>query len=59
MLFAMRQVGGEEGNSAGLFLYDLEKSPLSPGDLCAPRELADARVARGPARAFHRPGSAP
>jgi hypothetical protein len=34
MLFALRRTGGEEGNSAGLLLYDLERSPLSPADLC-------------------------
>jgi hypothetical protein len=34
MLFALREEGGLEGNSAGLFLYDLEKSPLTPPDLC-------------------------
>jgi len=40
MLFALRQTGGQEGNSAGLFRYDLAKSPLSPPDLCAPPEPA-------------------
>ena len=34
MLFAIREVGGLEGNSDGLFLYDLTKSPLAPPDLC-------------------------
>lgn len=34
MIFAIRQVGGLEGNSDGLFLYDLAKSPLTPPDLC-------------------------
>lgn len=34
MIFAIRQVGGMEGNSDGLFLYDLTKSPLTPPDLC-------------------------
>jgi len=37
MIIALRQTGGEEGNSAGLFLYDLTKSPLSPQDLCVDR----------------------
>ncbi len=45
MLFALRQVGGEEGNSAGLLVYDLEKSPLSPPDLCA----AEAALLKRPA----------
>jgi len=35
MLFALRRTGGEEGNSAGLLVFDLEKSPLAPADLCA------------------------
>ena len=34
MLFALRQTGGLEGNSAGLFLYDLTRSPSAPADLC-------------------------
>jgi hypothetical protein len=34
MIFALREVGGEEGNSQGLFLYDLTRSPLTPPDLC-------------------------
>lgn len=46
MLFALRQVGGEDGNSAGLLVYDLEKSPLSPPDLCAD---AAARSLKTPA----------
>lgn len=36
MLHALRETGGEEGNSAGLFVYDLTRSPDSPADLCAP-----------------------
>ncbi len=35
MIIALRQTGGEEGNSAGLFRYDLTRSPFSPRDLCA------------------------
>jgi hypothetical protein len=34
MIFALREVGGLEGNSEGLFLYDLTKSPLTPPGLC-------------------------
>ncbi|MBK7950059.1 MAG: hypothetical protein IPK00_15210 [Deltaproteobacteria bacterium] len=46
MLHALRETGGEEGNSAGLFVYDLSKSPLSPADLCAaPREGEALRTA--------------
>lgn len=37
MLFAIRQVGGLEGNSDGLFLYDLKASPLTPADMCGDR----------------------
>jgi hypothetical protein len=40
MLFAIRQVGGPEGNSDGLFLYDLKASPLTPVDMCAMQEKA-------------------
>ncbi len=36
MLHALRETGGEEGNSAGLFVYDLANSPFTPPDLCAP-----------------------
>lgn len=42
MLHALRETGGEEGNSAGLFVYDLSKSPLSPPDLCADRRAGGA-----------------
>ena len=35
LIFALRETGGQEGNSAGLFLYDLTRSPLSPRDLCS------------------------
>jgi hypothetical protein len=42
MIFAIRQAGGLEGNSDGLFLYDLKKSPLTPSDMC--NHLADARA---------------
>ncbi|MFO0689643.1 MAG: hypothetical protein U0900_13130 [Myxococcota bacterium] len=49
MLHALRETGGEEGNSAGLFLYDLERSPLSPPDLCA--GLRDADPGPAPADA--------
>lgn len=37
MIFAIRQVGGLEGNSDGLFLYDLSRSPHTPSDLCGDR----------------------
>lgn len=43
MIFAIRQVGGLEGNSDGLFLYDLEKSPLTPPDLCGDRVAGQAQ----------------
>ncbi len=39
MLFALRKTGGQEGNGAGLFLYDLTRSPLSPEDLCSRRDV--------------------
>lgn len=45
MIFALREVGGEEGNSAGLLLYDLERSPLVPPDLC-PRGRDAGHAAR-------------
>jgi len=35
VLFGLRETGGEHGNSQGLFVYDLEDSPLTPRDLCA------------------------
>lgn len=38
MIFALRETGGQEGNSAGLFSYDLARSPLVPPDLCGGRE---------------------
>lgn len=49
MIHALRETGGEEGNSAGLFVYDLERSPLSPPDLCA--DLRDAHPGTAPAAA--------
>ena len=33
-LFALRIKGGQHGNSDGLFLYDLTRSPLAPADFC-------------------------
>lgn len=34
MVFAIRRVGGRDGNSDGLFLYYLTRSPLTPPDFC-------------------------
>ncbi|MEZ4334472.1 MAG: hypothetical protein R3F35_22180 [Myxococcota bacterium] len=43
MLFALRETGGPDGNSAGLLRYDLARSPLVPEGLCAsPTERAAA-----------------
>jgi len=46
MLFALREVGGQEGNSSGLFRYDLARSPLAPPDLCS----SDALTSRSQPR---------
>jgi hypothetical protein len=54
MLFALRQVGGEDGNSAGLLVYDLEKSPHSPADLCA-AAAAPSLKTPAPPRSSDRP----
>ncbi|MBY0401694.1 hypothetical protein K2X89_15485, partial [Myxococcota bacterium] len=47
MLHALRETGGEEGNSAGLFVYDLARSPLTPRDLCGPEQAGSAGGAAG------------
>lgn len=40
-LFALRVKGGQHGNSDGLFLYDVTKSPLMPADFCGALTTSD------------------